>query len=105
MSVMGERTEGDVEILDREVAVSTTQWMKVCTRDTGGVMTSGGGERVTSVVMSNRSRDVMASSRTVGDADADAEDGEEKVCNCDHLMIFLLQTNVCHRYSRYNFHY
>ena len=102
MSVIGERTEGDVEILDREVAASTTQWMKVCTRDTGGVMTSGGGERVTPVMMSNRSRDVMTSSRTV--VDADAEDGEEKVCNCDHLMIFLLQTNACHRYSWYNFH-
>ena len=75
--MMGGRTEGDFDILEREVVTSTTRWMKVCARDTCGVMSSGGGERVTPVVMRNRSRDVMASSSTVVDADvdADAEDG------------------------------
>ena len=73
--MMGGRTEGDFDILEREVVTSTTRWMKVCARDTGGVMSSGGGERVTPVVMRNRSRDVMASSSTVFDADADVEDG------------------------------
>ena len=48
--------------------------MKVCARYIGGVMSSGGGERVTPVVVSNRSRDVMAPFSTAADADADAED-------------------------------
>ena len=49
--------------------------MKLCARDTGGLVSSSGGERVTLVVVSKSSRDVMASSSTVVDADADAEDG------------------------------
>jgi len=57
-----------VEILEREVTVSSIRWMKVCARDTGGVMSSGGGERATSVVVSNHLRDVMDSSSTVADA-------------------------------------
>ena len=48
--------------------------MKVCVRDTCKVMSSGSGERVTLVVVSICSKDVMASSSIVADADADAED-------------------------------
>ena len=48
--------------------------MKVCVRHTCKVMSSGSGERVTLVVMSIYSRNVMASSSIVADADADAED-------------------------------
>jgi len=77
-SVMGGKIDGAVEILKREVVASMTQWMKVCVRDTGGVMSSGSGERVTPVVVSNRSRDAMASSSMVADVDddVDAEDGD-----------------------------
>ena len=45
--------------------------MNVCARDIYGVIFYSGGERVTPVVASNRSRDVMASSSTVADSDAD----------------------------------
>ena len=48
--------------------------MKVCARDTGGVLSSGSGERVTPIVVSNNSRDVMVTSSTITDADADAKD-------------------------------
>ena len=47
--------------------------MKVYARDINVVMSSGGVERVTPVVVSNHSRDVMDSSSTVVDADADTK--------------------------------
>jgi len=43
--------------------------MKVCVRDTCGVMSSGGGKSVTPVMVINRLRDTMASSSTVPDAE------------------------------------
>ena len=67
--------EGDVDILEREVAASTTRWMKVCARDTGGVMSSGGDETVTPIVVINFSRQAMASSIMVVDDDTDTKDG------------------------------
>ena len=63
-----------MEIFERKVVASMTQCMKVYARDTSGVMSSGGGERDMPAVSSNCLRDVMASSNTVVDADADAED-------------------------------
>ena len=53
--------------------------MKVCVRYIGGVMSSGGGERVTPVVVSNRSRDVMAPFSTA--VDTVYSEGEEREVN------------------------
>ena len=69
--MIGDRTEGDLKILERKVEASTTRWMKVYTRDIGGVMSSSGGEIFTPVVVINRLRYVMASFSTSVDDDDD----------------------------------
>ena len=50
--------------------------MKVCARDACGVISSGGGEIVTPIVVKNCSRDVIHFSSTVDDADADTDDDD-----------------------------
>ena len=63
--------------------MSTILWTKLYARDTGGVMYSNGGERVTPVMAINSSRYVMAFSNTVSDADADGNSDDNSDDNFD----------------------
>ena len=67
--------------------------MNGCARNTDRMTSSGDGEIFTSVVVSDRLRDVVASSGAVVDADDDAEYGGTSLSRIKYRF----------RYSQYNF--